>query len=163
AEGKLLTKKVCEYSLFEKLPAAQKTIYAEPALRPFELAPTLCVRARMKMGKTKALTEHLARHFISDINRITIRIVSFRQTFSANIKEKFPNFTLYSDVKGDLVDDRLIVQVESLHRLKISEQPTLLILDECESIFEQFDSGLLKRFNMSWAVFQWLLKYSKYV
>lgn len=152
--------------LFEE--KVQRTIheYAEPVLRPFELVPTLVIHAGMKMGKTKALSDYLATHFSSTIARPRIRFVSFRQTFSANIKAKFPDFTLYSDTTGLIYDNKVIIQVESLHRLAIlpgDTPPELLILDECESIFEQFDSGLLKHFNECFAKFQYLLRYSKHV
>lgn len=146
--------------LFDVVPGL---VYSAPSIRPFELRPTLCVRAQMKMGKTKALTEYIGKYFPNGLRKPLIRFISFRQTFSANIKEKFPDFELYSDAKGALHAERLIVQVESLYRVQTGEHPDLLILDECESIFEQFDSGLLKNFNASFAVFKWLLKYSKHV
>lgn len=138
-------------------------VYHEPTLRPFLSARTLVVHAQMKMGKTKALRNFIDANFAPGIVSPHIRFISFRQTFSSNIKEKFPEFTLYSDIKGMLSADRLIVQVESLHRIAItSDPPDLLILDECESIFEQFDSGLLGgNFNECFAVFQYLLKYSR--
>jgi hypothetical protein len=39
----------------------------------------------------------------------------------------------------------------------------LLILDEVESIFEQFNSGLHKKFNVNFAVFKWMISTAKYV
>lgn len=152
---------------FDNLPNVNKHIYSEPTLRDFELTKTLIVHAAMKMGKTKKMMDYLAKHFTNNLKSPIIRFISFRQTFSGNLKEKFLDFTLYSDVKGPLIQNRLIVQVESLHRLHIadgSEPPDLLILDECESIFEQFDSGLLRgNFNECFAKFQYLLKYSTHV
>lgn len=152
---------------FDLLPAALRHVYNEPALRPFELTSTLVVRAAMKMGKTKALTAYMGQYFSDGIRQPIIRFVSFRQTFSGNIKEKFSDFTLYSDVKGLLSCAKLIVQVESLYRLDIqegTEPPDLLILDECESIFEQFDSGLLRgKFNDCFSKFKYLLKHSQHV
>jgi hypothetical protein len=152
-------------TLFDKLPG--RHVYTSPTLDPFELVPTLVVHAAMKMGKTKALITYMATHFGPTLRQPIIRFVSFRQTFSSNIKEKFPDFTMYSDVKGPLCATRLIVQVESLHRLDIrtgGEPPDLLILDECESIFEQFDSGLLRgNFDECFAKFQYMIRYSKHV
>ncbi len=156
-----------ETTLFDRLPPGCANVYSDPELAPFELTNTLVVHAAMKMGKTKALSTFINKYFESKISPKIVRFISFRQTFSGNIKEKFPDFTLYSDVRGPLTDDRLIVQVESLHRLLIREgadSPDLLILDECESIFEQFDSGLLKtNFGECFAKFQYLIKYSKHV
>jgi hypothetical protein len=161
--GNLYTTKL----LFDDLPTACKNSYTEATLRPFELTETLVVHAAMKMGKTKALLDYMTRYFNSALRPATIRFVSFRQTFSGNIKEKFTDFTLYRDVKGPLSGSKLIVQVESLYRLDIregSEVPDLLILDECESIFEQFDSGLLRgNFNECFSKFQYLMRFSKHV
>lgn len=153
--------------LFDDLPTKLKNVYTDSSLAPFELTNTLVVHAAMKMGKTKALKAYLTRYFNSTMRPPIIRFVSFRQTFSGNIKEKFTDFTLYNEVKGPLNADKLIVQVESLHRLDVQggmEPPDLLILDECESIFEQFDSGLLRgNFNDCFAKFQYLMRYSKHV
>lgn len=153
-------------TLFDSLPKKQKHVYKQPTLLPFEYTDTLCVRAAMKMGKTKTLMDYIDKHYVDGVYQHKIVFISFRQTFSGNIKERFKNFTLYSDVAGALTQKKLIVQVESLHRYKIEvgdEAPDLLILDESESIFEQFGSGLLKQFNASWSVFQWLMQYSKHV
>lgn len=152
-------------SLFDILES--KNIYSEDKLRPFEFleeGSILCVKAAMKMGKTKALRDYLNAHFASALNPAIIRFVSFRQTFSSNIKEKFPEFVLYSDIRGDLNQDKLIIQVESLDRIKISagcEAPDLVILDECESIIEQFDSGNCRNFTASFATFAWMIRYAK--
>lgn len=162
AEKSTMGKPITTALMFREWP--QHT-YAEPQLRPFELVDTLVVHAAMKMGKTKALTTYIAQHFADTLRPNNIRIVSFRQTFSGNIKEKFPEFTLYSDVTGPLTQARVIVQVESLWRLRIeAAPPDLLVLDECESIFEQFDSGLLRgNFNECFAKFQYLIKHSRHV
>ncbi|QJX71341.1 replication origin-binding protein [Faustovirus] len=137
--------------------------YAEPAMRKYELTPTLCVVAPMKTGKTKALQEYIIENY-DDAAKIVI--CSFRQTFANEIKGKFPDFALYSQVRGEIDENRLIIQVESLHRMMMTpgmQPPDLMVLDECESIFEQFDSGLLRQFNESFAIFTWMLKYSKRV
>lgn len=147
---------------FDSLPS--KLIYDEPTLRDFMTgndAPTICVRARMKMGKTKKLREMIERYYpAGGLAAPRIVMLSFRQTFSGNIKQAFPDFTLYSDVHGELRDQRTIVQVESLHRLSTAEPVDLFIMDECESILAQFSSGLIKDFSHTWACFAWLMQYS---
>ena len=55
---------------------------------------------------------------------------------------------------------RFLIQVESLYRIQVlptTEPPELLILDEVESVLEQFGSGLHKRFSATFAVFQWMV------
>jgi hypothetical protein len=142
--------------------------YDEPSLKSFELVKTLFVHAGMKMGKTRALKKFISAYF-KDEGVATHKIIflSFRQTFGNNIKSSFPEFTLYSEAKGELCTYRkLIIQIESLYRVDITqsyEYPDLLILDESESILEQLGSGLSKNFSKSYATFEWLLKYSKHV
>lgn len=155
-------------SKFELLPNTQ--IYSEPIMRPYELVPTLAVLAQMKLGKTKALRTFLAEHFpIDSIDTKVIRFITFRQTFSNSISKDFPDFTVYNNVSGDLTAarfPRLIVQVESLNRLKMSAHPEpidLLVLDEVESILAQFNSGLHKHFNAAFAMFQWMIQTAHHV
>ncbi len=156
-----------EPNAFERLPAAQCTIYAEPAMRPYGLEGTLAVRAQMSLGKTKELRGLLERHFpAGGLAPSRIVFATFRQTFTAAVKAQFPTFEVYSDVKGLLRSPRLIVQVESLHRLHKGAGPApvdLLILDEVESILAQFNSGLHRHFGASFAVFQWLLATARHV
>jgi hypothetical protein len=151
----------------EALPGGQKHVYAEPRMRAYEAVPTLVVKGQMKLGKTKALRDYLDRDFAERpgaLRRPVIRMVTFRQTFSKSMqREAFKDFELYSDHTGDLDHvrfPRLIVQVESLYRLHMGEAPEpvdVLILDEVESILAQFNSGLHRRFNAAFAMFQWML------
>lgn len=157
-------------SEFERLPEAQKTVYAEDQMRDYELVPTLAVLAQMKLGKTKAMRRYLDAHFPAEgFETKVVRFVTFRQTFSRSLAEAFPDFALYSDLQGDLDPvrhPRLIVQVESLHRLKMPARPEpvdLLVLDEAESILAQFNSGLHRHFNAAFAMFQWMLRTARHV
>ncbi len=153
-------------AVFATLSPAQRNVYESPQMADFEspaVTGTLCVVAGMKMGKTKSLKQYIAANF-APTSRIVV--VSFRQTFAADMHKKFPEMTLYSKVKGMLTQPRVIVQVESLHRLTIEARDNcvdLLVLDESESILEQFDAKLAKNFNMVWENFRWLVKYAKNV
>lgn len=153
-------------TLFET-EAVVSQIYSESSMMDYKLVPSLGVSAQMKLGKTKALTRFIENNFTSKI--AIIRFISFRVTFSSSLKETFADFTLYNEILGDITQGehpRLIIQVESLHRLKIHEglSPVdLLVLDESESILSQFNSGLHKNFNAAFAAFQWMMKTAKYV
>jgi hypothetical protein len=151
----------------EELP--QRNVYSEPRMRAYEPVPTLAVKAQMKLGKTKALREYLDLEYPvrpGALRPPVIRMVTFRQTFSKNMQqESFQDFALYSQHAGDFDHvryPRLIIQVESLHRLRLGVPPVepidLLILDEVESILAQFNSGLLRRFNEAFATFRWMIE-----
>lgn len=156
--------------LFEALPPERRTVYNEPVMRPFENVPTLAVKSDVGMGKTKKLREYLdvwAPAQGGDGLRPppVIRFVTFRQTFSESLRSRFPEFLHYGDIGASQITaaraPRLVVQVESLHRLMsdaMAGAPVgLVILDEVESVLEQFNSGLHKSFHESFTVFQWLL------
>jgi hypothetical protein len=145
-------------------------VYCDPVMRDYELEPTLAVRAQMKMGKTKALRQLLDRHFPAGAAEPpVIRFVTFRQTFSHAVARSFPDFVLYSDVEGRLGTarcPRLIVQVESLHRVQLPSGGAaldLLILDEVESVLAQFSSGLHQALGASFATFQWMMRHARHV
>lgn len=124
------------------------------------LHQTLVVHAPMKIGKTKAMIEYL-KNFVNK----TIIIISFRQTFSAFVKSALDkhDFQLYSDVTGPLIGGRYIVQVESLYRVLPRVPYDLIIMDESESIFSQFDSGLSIRLPLVLATFKWLMQTAHHV
>lgn len=149
---------------------AQKTVYSTREMAPIDLGgANILIRAGMKMGKTNAIVAAIEKWMFGrgeeGLVGARIIIVSFRQTFSAAIFEKFKRFgfVLYSDIKGPIVSDKVIVQIESIARLDISgnnRKPDLVILDESEAIFEQFDSGLIRNFPKTWSTFCWLMKWS---
>lgn len=159
-------------SQWDELPADSKIIVDGPILESFP-APlgdfsTLCVKAPMKMGKTRNLEQFINKYFpAQEIGGPRICVISFRKTFSGMLTEKFPTFTLYSDVKGTLTQREIIVQVESLHRLILQNVTTvfdLVVLDESESIIEQFDSGLQHgQMQDCFRAFHWLMRNSRHV
>lgn len=123
----------------------------------------LLIKAEMKMGKSKSLVEYISKNN-SSFKRIVF--VSFRRTFTAETKTKYKElgFESYNEIDGmiDLeIHNRIIIQVESLSRLKTPIQNVdLLILDEVESIWSQFSSNNFRDFYGSFNIFDVLLRAS---
>ena len=144
--------------------------YNSPDIKTFEpkLHGVNLEKAEMKMGKTKKCNELIYNSPYSKELK-SIVFVSFRRTFSEDIKSKFLDFSLYKDIKSSSISliehPRLIIQTESLHRINENtiEDVDLLILDELESIWSQFGSGFFQNINGSLSNFERLLKKSKYV
>lgn len=155
-------------ALASKFEKCDGTVYSEPQMRDFELVPTLAVLAQMKLGKTKATKKYIDAHFPPSSGKV-VRFVTFRQTFSSSIGKAFQDFVSYKDINGNIYQSknkRVIIQVESLHRLYMDPYPEaidLLVLDEVESIFAQFNSGLHKFFGASYAMFEWMMRTAKHV
>lgn len=142
-------------------PTDLKCVYNEPELRPFQLRDTLLVRANMKMGKTKNLMKFIAENFGENA---AIVIITPRQTFANEMKKNFADFTLYTDIRGNIPRGKVIVQVESLHRILPDSMPwDLVVIDESESIFGQFDSNLSGDPHHDWVILCYLLQHSRHV
>jgi hypothetical protein len=136
--------------------------YCEPGLREFKFYgnkyDTLLIKSGMGTGKTKMLLEYLA----PLPQEIGVVFVSFRRSFTTELKEKLQGkFVDYRDVKGEITSPRVIIQFESLHRLRMPVgKQILLVLDESESIINQIENkqmvgaGTLRR---CWENFQWLM------
>ncbi|MFA5176603.1 MAG: hypothetical protein WC440_00460 [Candidatus Omnitrophota bacterium] len=138
-------------------------VYEDSVMHPYPMARTVFVQAPMKLGKTKML-----RKFVNDLEQsnddLRVIILSFRRTFTRSIATAFPEFVPYTEATGTLAFTKMIVQVESLHRIEPEQfggSIDLLIMDESESIISQFDSGLSKSRALDFAVFSWLIKNSQ--
>ncbi len=129
-----------------------------PTVDMFPRVRSLYVRANMKMGKTTSMIEY--------INQFTrVLILAFRRTFTHELKAKLNRmgFESYEDIDGKIdmeLHEKVIVQVESLHRMRFSHMPDLIVLDESESIFEQFMSPTMKQARSCSQAFEYLLKHS---
>lgn len=137
-----------------------ENVYSEPQLRQFEDAQLLFVQANMKMGKTKQLID-----FINRVNPPKIVFISFRQTFSTSILSRlnehlttpFESYLALEVPQIDLnVHPRIVIQVDSLYRLFDGIDVDLLILDESESILEQFSSPHIRQLETVLAKFKQL-------
>ncbi len=113
------------------------------------------IRANMKMGKTRLIQRHVGS--LPPAQRVVV--VSFRQTLTYDLYKKFPDFVVYSAITGEISLERyprVIVQVESLHRLRHSTN-AVLIVDESESVIEQFGSPTVVHVAKCLAVFRLLM------
>lgn len=156
----------CKPIMYESIP--NKMIYKEPTLRPYNLTKTSIISAQMKMGKTKNLKKFVDEYFAqSSLEIPVIRFLSARMTFSNSLKKNFKDFDLYNEIEEHTITannhPRVIVQVESIHRLCSTDHIDLLILDEVESILEQFNSPLHKNISETFAIFEKIMRDSEYV
>ena len=119
------------------------------------------VMAEMKMGKTTNFIKTL-----KDVQHDTrIVFISFRRTFSFESSKKYKDFELYSDIPEKSISlikhPRLIIQLESLHRIELGSKADIIIMDEVESIWTQFDSGNFVDLMGCINIFEYLLKWSQ--
>jgi hypothetical protein len=110
--------------------------YDERFMRPYPTnQPTIIAKAQKGGGKTHAIEQYIKEH-----NPTRILYLSFRRSFSNELMKRLGkyDFINYRDVEGPITNPRVVIQVESLHRIKWNEKCDLLIIDEIESIRGQF-------------------------
>ena len=127
--------------------------YSEPRTRPY--APregVTLVRAAMGTGKTYRLREYVG----AGVARVLV--VSFRVALCRYLHEYLGGgFALYSDVDEPAACARLIVTVNSLYKLRGASYD-VLVLDEAESIMEQFEAVHPSNQRLGWLVFDMLVR-----
>lgn len=100
---------------------------------------TIVLSLKMGAGKTQSIAE-----YINAANPKKVLIVVFRRALADSIKKALNDngvtgFVDYREVKGDLTQDRLIVQLDSLHRVKpFGRKNDLFIGDEMLSLLSHF-------------------------
>lgn len=120
----------------------------------------LIIHSNVMTGKTKQLSNHLLKN---DYN--TCVFISFRILFTMEINKKFPHFKNYMNIDSNIIDlknvKKIIIQLDSLYRLYVNiNKIDILILDEIESIINQFNSQHIKNIKSIWAIFIYLLNNS---
>jgi hypothetical protein len=128
----------------------------------------------MGTGKTKQLFEYMVA-FIKANPSARVLVVTFRVTFAQDMVAKLNahmalnapavKFYAYNEIRQPVLDHQyLIVQVESLNRVKITPGGCgMLVLDESESIYEQLSSGLSDKEIANMVNFKTLVRASQRV
>lgn len=127
------------------------------------LKKNICIQANMGSGKTKAIY-HLLLKYLSK----KVLFISTRRTFADFItgeEYKELGFVNYQDFKGneaELIKKKFIVcSLESLHVLQEIKKFDVVIMDECETILNQFDSTTLTSKGLAIPNFNYLKEYIK--
>jgi len=143
----------------------KKLIYKESKMREYDFnnKRMLLIKANMKLGKTKALRDYLQKNTKDNQHVI---FISFRILFTLDVNKNFADFTNYLSINKNKISikeyKKIIIQIDSLHKLSLDTIPDLLILDESESILSQFTSPYCRHnLRTIWEIFEFLLKASK--
>jgi hypothetical protein len=100
----------------------------------------LAVKSVYATGKTYMLD-----HIIKKNNFKRILWISHRQLFSQDIRSRFKDFAIHNELSNEEISlaNKLIISPESLYKLFVNGKFTkydLIIIDESESVIEQFHS-----------------------
>lgn len=158
-KNRRLHKKINKFSKTEDIDNI-KTYYAEHMEAYDKEAKTQVIKAEKGTGKTYALEQ-----YVKDTNPEYCLFISFRRSLSSEIIKRLSKygFVNYSDIKGaiDNKHKRVIIQVESLHRIRWNKRCDLLVCDEIESTRSQFFSETCRLRNACIEKYEMLLESSK--
>jgi hypothetical protein len=118
--------------------------------KPEYNAKFLILNSQMGKGKTSFVSKYFDRMTFVDQN-CSILFVSQRKTFTDFICDDFKKYqiTNYQDIKdNDYNKNRICIQVESLH--KISRNYDIVVLDEIETILNNYSSATMTKVRDSW-------------
>ena len=112
----------------------------------------LSIRSPYDTGKTQLL-----KSIITEYNQKKILFISYRISLSIDLMNNFKHLNFKSYLDNDYDSDRLIIQIESLIKLSNNDfideyteqikKYDLIIIDECESVLNQFNSSLTFKNN----------------
>jgi hypothetical protein len=142
--------------------------YVQSSMRDLPVKKLVCVRAPMGIGKTIAIrnmlerectkatkvlcvtfSRSLAAKLYNDFERPTKRIITTLTGEQEHTPEPL-GFENYQNHKGDLNFSKIVVCLDSLHRVTTSNFH-FVILDEAVSVFLHFNSKLMKNSSVnSW-------------
>lgn len=99
----------------------------KPLMKSFDHDGVVAIASGTGTGKTHACAMHLSS------NNKSAGVISFRISLAEKYKKDFKGFECYRDAaKGDIITDRWICQLDSLHRIKTT--PDVLALDEINQV-----------------------------
>lgn len=131
--------------------------YDERFMKPYPTDTDLYIKANMNSGKTYQLVEYLTNYIDSMKDEAdhetglcpvaTVCMVSFRRTFTTDNMRRFKGLgiTSYREITGEinpLDNPVVIVQVESLGRIR--GKYDIVVIDEAESVADQFFSDTMR-------------------
>jgi hypothetical protein len=137
--------------------------YDSETMMPYPLKPLVCIKAGMGVGKTKLLTTDFITQFASAPDTkclfITYQILLSKKYINALFKFGFVN---YLDVERDIHENKIIVCLDSIHRIKTSHFDFIFI-DEALSVLLHFNSHLMNNVSTVCTIFDSLICQAKHI
>ncbi|AMQ10725.1 putative replication origin-binding protein [Brazilian marseillevirus] len=112
------------------------------------------VVSSMGTGKTKALIRYLEKH-----PEASVLFVTYRRSLAKELWTKLDNFSHYESISGDIHSDKLVVQIDSLHRVKRTAYD-IIVCDEVTYMFNRLVRYVTNT-ELCWKTLKYYLKESK--
>lgn len=134
--------------------------YDEPAMRPLPVAPVVCVRGGMGVGKTKAMIELVHREFEKNTKAL---VVTFSKSLARKLHGDFAShgFVDYQAESGPISAARVVVCLDSLWRVS-TRNFDYVFVDEAVSVLLHFNSPLMAKSSENATLFELLLQQTRH-
>jgi hypothetical protein len=137
--------------------------YDTPSMSPYPLKPLVVIRANMGTGKTYTLMYDFMAKNCSEPN-VKCLFITYQILLSKKYHETLRelDFVNYHDVKGPITDNKIIVCLDSLHRVR-TQNFDFIFIDEVLSVLLHFNSSLMKNVSSVSTLFELLLLQAEHV
>jgi Origin of replication binding protein len=134
--------------------------YDEPAMRPLPVAPVVCVRGGMGVGKTKAMIDLVHREFEKNTKAL---VVTFSKSLARKLHGDFAShgFVDYQAESGPISAARVVVCLDSLWRVS-TRNFDYVFVDEAVSVLLHFNSPLMAKSSENATLFELLLQQTRH-
>ena len=137
--------------------------YDHPHMFTYPIKPLTAIRANMGVGKTHALINNfINKHCIHPDTKclfITYQILLSKK-YHQDLKHF--DFVNYHDTRGPIEDNKIIVCLDSLHRVK-TQNFDFIFIDEVLSVLLHFNSSLMKQVSLVSSLFELLMLQARHV
>jgi hypothetical protein len=133
--------------------------YDEPQMRELPDAAVVCVLAGMGIGKTVAMRSTLEAKCVPDSK---VLIITHNRSLAAKLYEDFQHLgvTNYQDTTGLINDAKVVVCLDSLHRVVVRNYD-VIVIDEAVSVFLHFNSSHMTKRSENSALLELHLSHAK--
>jgi hypothetical protein len=125
--------------------------YDEPEMRPLPIAPLVCVRAGMGLGKTIAIGSLLHTEAGRNPN-VKVLVITFSRALASKLYDDLQtlDFTNYQDrdVEHTIHAPRIVVCLDSLYRVSTRDFD-FIVIDEAVSVMLHYNSPLMARASVN--------------
>eukprot|EP00798_Chlamydomonas_sp_ICE-L_P017539 gene17539-23859_t len=136
-------------------------VYNEPIMHEYPIHPIVCIRAQMGAGKTKGLTDMFAKTMNK---KTTCLVITYGITLAKKYTKELSGFGFisYQDVKGKITDTKVVVCLDSLHRVDIKFFD-YVIIDEAVSVCNHFNSRVMTNRSLNCEVFEAIARKASHI
>jgi hypothetical protein len=139
--------------------------YHSATMHDYPIAPLVAVRANMGVGKTeKVMSDLISKYCVN--TEVKCMFITYQRLLSRKFLRSLESYGFENyldiDTRGEIHTNKLIICLDSLHRVKTSNFD-FIIVDEALSVMLHFQSPLIRNIGYICLLYEHLLLQARYV